>query len=146
MVYLILYHIFAYIIGNEAIGMLFLDESIEASDQQRIVGKFLFETFVREMTTFAFHFSFICRVPCQILQGMAPDEQRCAKGFPFFSEKGSTVFMLVNLAVGNYVKPCLGLITSFSITLTSLLLLVFIRDKGLVILLLVFPGCMKNLI
>ena len=64
MVYLILYHIFAYIIGNEAIGMLFLDESIEASDQQRIVGEFLFETFVREMTTFAFHFSFICRVPC----------------------------------------------------------------------------------
>lgn len=53
------------------------------------------------MTTLAFHFNFICKVPWSILQGMAPEEYKCANELPFFYENGSTVLMLVNLAVGN---------------------------------------------
>ncbi len=56
----------------------------------------------------------MCAVPCYILQGIAPDVYKWANEFPFLSEKGSTVLMLVSLADGNYVKPCFGcLIYSF---------------------------------
>lgn len=36
---------------------------------------------------------------------MAPDEYKWEKLFPFFYAKGSTVFILVSLVDGNYVKP-----------------------------------------
>jgi hypothetical protein len=36
---------------------------------------------------------------------MAPEEYKWEKLFPFFYAKGSTVFILVSLVDGNYVKP-----------------------------------------
>lgn len=57
------------------------------------------------MVTLLFHLIFMDAVPCQILHGMAPDEQRCEKEFPFFYAKGSTVLMLANFTEGNYVNP-----------------------------------------
>lgn len=65
------------------------------------------------ISTSAFHLSFIETLPCQILQGIAPDEQRWAKELPFFSEKGSAVLILVNFEEGNSVKPVFGFIYSF---------------------------------
>jgi hypothetical protein len=140
--YLVLDHLLADVEGDESVGVLLLDESVEAGDEQRVVGQFLLGAFVREIVTLLFHFRRMCTLPCSILQGMAPEEYRCAKELPFFSEKGSTVLMLVSLAVGNSVKPVLGLISSFSMTLICLLVPPFCRDMGLVILLAVFEaGC-----
>lgn len=60
---------------------------------------------LHEIVTLAFHFIFIETVPCSILHGIAPDEYKWEKLFPFFYENGSTVFILVNFDDGNCVKP-----------------------------------------
>lgn len=66
---------------------------------------FLLTKILHEIVTLEFHFIFIIDVPCSILHGMAPDEYKCEKLLPFFSAKGSTVFIFVSLAEGNSVNP-----------------------------------------
>lgn len=39
------------------------------------------------------------------MHGIAPEEYKCEKLFPFFYAKGSTVLMLVSFEDGNWVKP-----------------------------------------
>ena len=60
----------------------------------------------------------MCTEPWSILQGIAPEEYKCANEFPFFYAKGSAVFMAVSLAEGNYVKPAFGFTSYFFITVT----------------------------
>ena len=56
---------------------------------------------ILDIYTSEFHFNFIETLPCSILQGIAPEEYKCAKELPFFSEKGSAVLILVNFDDGN---------------------------------------------
>ena len=70
-------------------------------------------------------------VPCYILQGMAPDEYKWEKLFPFFSAKGSTVLILVSLDEGNCVNPVFLFKSSYKWT---------ILIPGLLIILTVFSG------
>jgi hypothetical protein len=52
------------------------------------------------------------------LHGIAPEEYKCAKEFPFFYANGSAVLILVNFADGNSVNPVFGFIYYFLITVT----------------------------
>jgi hypothetical protein len=49
-----------------------------------IILNFIKINILHEIVTLAFHFIFIDAVPCSILQGIAPDEYKCEKLFPFF--------------------------------------------------------------
>jgi hypothetical protein len=57
--------------------------------------------------------------PWLILHGIEPAEYTCANELPFFSEKGSTVFIDVYLVDGKLVKPLLTLAASTIAALLS---------------------------
>jgi hypothetical protein len=72
--YLIFDHVFADVVGDEAVGVFFLDETIEAGDEERVVSQFYFSHKLPEMITLGFHLSLMWTLPCSILQGIDPEE------------------------------------------------------------------------
>lgn len=143
---LLLNHFLANIKRYKSIGMFLLDQTIKAGDQQWIIRKFYIDIkWVREMTTSWFHFNRIWTLPCYILQGMAPDEYKCANELPFFYANGSAVFMLASLADGNSVKPTFGLISYFLTIVTPFFGTLYFFTKLVAVVFWVFDGCIVML-